>query len=195
MRQSPLGAALILPQPGRRRLVVIAGLIGVAVLVVALVVSGELGRALLVGDIVLFLSCFGIARAGICCNEKGVAVQGLTLTHRFTWAEIVRFEYREFHGIGVVQRRGGWIQLVGPRMFGDLSEETTAHLEQQRHLHQNPESAASVEGHPYQPSSESARSTTLGQRLQEGRPSSPVVVGLSGRRLGVSVVPNGKISR
>jgi len=80
------------PQPGRLRLLAIMGSIVVAVLVVAILTSGNLRNALIVGDIVLVVSCLGLARSGIRCDAKGVALQGLTLTHRFTWAEVVKFK-------------------------------------------------------------------------------------------------------
>jgi hypothetical protein len=135
--ESAHGEPIVFPQPGRRRHLVIMGSIIVVVLVVALLVSGDLARYLVVGDVVLAVSCIGIARAAIRCDAKGVAVQGLTLSHRFTWAEIVEIENRELHGIGVVRRVDGWNQLVGPKFFGRLSEQTTHQLNQQRLLHQN----------------------------------------------------------
>lgn len=136
MTESLPGEPVVFPQPGRLRLLVNMGSLVVVILAVALLVSGNFSNALIVGDIVLVVSCFGIARSGIRCDVKGVAVQGLTLTHRFTWAEIVKFENREFHGIGVVRQPDGWNQLVGPKMFGTLSKETTEQLEQQRRFRQ-----------------------------------------------------------
>ena len=129
---------IVFPMPGRLRLLVIYGLVAVVLLAVALLISGNLGHALIAGDIVLVVSCLGIARSGIRCDGNGVAVQGLThWTHRFTWAEIVKFENRKFHGIGVVRQEDGWNPLVGPKMFGRLSEDTTEQLEQQRRLRQS----------------------------------------------------------
>lgn len=136
MAEPQPGEPILFAQPGRMRLLAIMGSIVVAVLVVALLTSGNLRNALVVGDVVLVVSCLGVARSGIRCDAKGVALQGLTLTHRFTWAEVVKFENREFHGIGVVRLSDGWNQLVGAKMFGKLSDETTEHLEQQRRLHQ-----------------------------------------------------------
>lgn len=135
--ESAPGEPIMFPQPDRLRHVGIMGSVIVVFLAVALLVSGNLGHYLIVGDVVLAVSCIGIARAGIRCDAKGVAVQGLTLSHRFTWAEIVKIENRELHGIGVVRRVDGWNQLVGPKVFGGLSEQTTQQLEQQRLLHQN----------------------------------------------------------
>jgi len=130
------GKPIVFPQPGRTRQLVIMGSLVVVLLVVALLISGNLGNDLIVGDVVLAVSCFGIARAGIRCDAKGVAVQGLILARRFTWAEIIKFENREFHGIGVVRQLDGWNQLVGPKAFGRFSEQTTKQLEQQRHSRQ-----------------------------------------------------------
>ena len=127
---------IVFAQPGRMRLVAIMGAIILVVLAVALLSSGEVRSALIVGDVVLVVSCFGIARAGIRCDAKGVALQGLALSHRFTWDEIVRFENREFHGTGVIRRPDGWNQLAGPKMFGKLSDQTVEQLDQQRRLHQ-----------------------------------------------------------
>ena len=119
------------------RQAVVMGAIAAVLLVVALLIGGKLSSGLVAGAIVMAVSGLRAARSGIRCDAKGVAVQGLTLTHRFTWAEIVRFENREFHGIGVVrQQEGGWIQLVGPNAFGERSVETTEQLEQQRRLRQ-----------------------------------------------------------
>ena len=126
----------VLPQPGRGRLLAIMGAIVVVVLVVAFLSSGSLRNPLIVGAIVLIVSSVGIARSGIRCDAKGVGVQGLTLTHRFTWSEIVKFEHRESHGIGVVRKQDGWNQLVGPRTFGERSKEATEQLELQRRFHQ-----------------------------------------------------------
>lgn len=136
MNESRPEEPVIIPQPGRLRLTVIMGSLGVVILVVALLISGTLRSALIVAGVILVVSCFGIARSGIRCDAKGVAVQGQTLTHRFTWAEIVKFENRKFHGIGVVRQLDGWNQLVGPKMFGRLSEETTEQLEQHRRYRQ-----------------------------------------------------------
>lgn len=136
MTESSPGKPIVFSNPGRARSLVIMGSLVVVVLVVALLVSGNLSRALIVGDVVLAVSCFGIARAGIRCDAKGVAVQGLTLARRFNWGEIVKFENREFHGIGVVRHIDGWNQLVGPNAFGRFSEQTTEQLEQQRLLRQ-----------------------------------------------------------
>lgn len=130
------GKPMVFPQPRRLRNLVIMASVVVVLLAVALVISGNLGNDLIVGDVVLAVSCIGIARAGIRCDVRGVAVQGLTLSRRFAWTEIVRIENREFHGIGVVRRVDGWNQLVGPKFFGRFSEQTTEQLEQQRLLHQ-----------------------------------------------------------
>ncbi len=136
MTRSGSDEPIVLSQPGRLRVSAIMGAIAAVVLTIALVSSGNFSNALIVGDMVLIAGCFGVARSGIRCDAKGVAVQGLTLTHRFTWAEIVEFEYRAFHGIGVVRRQDGWNQLVGPRTFGKRSEKTTEQLEQQRLMRQ-----------------------------------------------------------
>ena len=133
MTDASSGKPMLFPQPHRLRNLVIMASIVVVLLVVALVVSGNY---LIVGDVVLAVSCIGIARAGVRCDVKGVAVQGLTLSRPFTWGKIVRVENREFHGIGVVRHVDGWNQLVGPKFFGKFSEQTTEKLEKQRVSHQ-----------------------------------------------------------
>lgn len=127
----------VLPQPGRVRQAAIMGTLAAVLLVVALLIGGGLSSGLIAAALVAGISGVGIARSGIRCDAKGVAVQRLTLTRRFTWAEIAGFENRELDGIGVeLQREGGWIRLVGPNMFGERSAEITEQLEQQRRVRQ-----------------------------------------------------------
>ncbi len=72
MAEPQPGEPILFAQPGRMRLLAIMGSIVVAVLVVALLTSGNLRNALVVGDVVLVVSCLGVARSAFAATPRAL---------------------------------------------------------------------------------------------------------------------------
>lgn len=140
-------AAFVLKSPMRGASVVLFALMAVgALLLLVLRDSGWVDSAWMgCATVVFSFLAWRSSRAAVRCDATGVASTDINIAlfrpRRITWAQLERFEQRDWRGIGARLTTGRWVPLLYYATLGDLSQEkATELLEQQRALHQtNPQ--------------------------------------------------------